>query len=238
MDGEIIYEILARWGYLHPIHPILAHIPIGLMIASLIYFIAGKYSNRVDFITSAKLNSQLSLIFLLLVIVTGVFDWNRFYGGAWLTEVKMKLVLAVALLLITGLIIGSRPANARKSDRLLILYLFGTVNVGALGYYGGQLVYEGRAPTAPENLQSGRRVFYSRCSGCHANGGNIILPGHPLRSSQELDSLEQFSKFVRNPRLPDGDQGPMPNFSERELDSQDLKDVFEYIRFSFREHRH
>lgn len=234
----MIYEMLARWGYLHPIHPILAHVPIGLMIGALLFFLIGKRFQRGEFFTSAKHNIQLSLLFLILAILTGIFDWNRFYGGAWLTEVKMKLPLAIGLFLITAVIALSRKRINPTSSSLLTLYLLGTLNVGALGYYGGQMVYEGRAPNAPSRLESGRLAFYSRCSGCHANGGNIIMPDHPIRSSQELVSLDVFSRFVRKPTLPDGHPGPMPGFSEYKLSAQEIEALYQYICFSFREHLH
>ncbi len=107
------------------------------------------------------------------------------------------------------------------------------VNVLGLGYFGGKLVYEGRTPTVSEDLPQGRNIFVSRCSGCHANGGNILYPHLPLRTAPQLISYDKFLEFVRDPKLPDGSKGPMPAFTEQDLSSQHAIALYDYVINAF-----
>ncbi|MGV8057233.1 MAG: hypothetical protein AB2L12_04220 [Smithellaceae bacterium] len=50
----------------------------------------------------------LAFIFLFPVIISGFMDWRNFYLGAWLTPVKMKMILAVILLILSGATAFSR----------------------------------------------------------------------------------------------------------------------------------
>ena len=45
------------------------------------------------------------------------------------------------------------------------------VNVMGLGYFGGQLVCEGRIPAVSQDFLPGRKKFVSHCFGC-SNSGN------------------------------------------------------------------
>lgn len=66
------------------------------------------------------------------------------------------------------------------------------VIVVAPGYFGGQLVYAGRAPLGPPIYRFGQKVFDMNCSGCHAHGGNVIEPNLPLAHAPELVKFEEF----------------------------------------------
>lgn len=143
----------------------------------------------------------------------------------------MKIALATLLfiLLTTTLIIGRRP-NARPS-LMIMMFLLCLFNVIALGYFGGKLVYEGKAPSVENWLSSGRTIFEAHCSSCHVYGGNIIYPSLPLCTAPQLANYKVFSEFVRNPKLPNGSSGPMPAFTDHELSDQQLKELYEYITY-------
>jgi mono/diheme cytochrome c family protein len=72
-------------------------------------------------------------------------------------------------------------------------------------------------------------IFDSNCSGCHAHGGNAILPNYPLRSAPELGKFEDFRQFIRNPRLPSGAEGPMPAFPPSRISETQAHQLYEYI---------
>ena len=103
------------------------------------------------------------------------------------------------------------------------------VNVMGLGYFGGQLVYEGRIPAVSENFLPGRKIFVNHCSGCHPNGGNILFPNLPLRTAPQLKSYQTFIEFVRNPTLPNGVKGPMPVFTQSKLSDPQAEELYSYI---------
>lgn len=230
---DALYEILADLGYSHPIHAVFVHLPVGLTLGAFILYLTGALLNRRDYQASAHHVSVLALLFLGVAIPTGIMDWQRFFGGAWLFEIKMKIGLAGVLVVLLSLmaVFGRRPEAHRAF--LPALYFLGVLNVGGLGFFGGQLVFRGRVPEAPAYLHVGQRIFDSRCSGCHQRGGNIFEPNLPLRSAPQLDEYEEFRKFLRAPRLPNGMPGPMPAFGENRLTDADVKNLYDYIRFAF-----
>jgi hypothetical protein len=141
----------------------------------------------------------------------------------------MKIALAALLfILLSATLIAARIPDVRPSIMMLLLTLC-LFNVIGLGYFGGQLVYEGRTPTIKDGLMPGRNIFVGHCSGCHSNGGNIIYPNLPLRSAPQLASYEKFIEFVRNPKLPDGSNGPMPVFTEHDLSGEQGRELYDYI---------
>ena len=226
---DSFYAFLDRLGYLHPIHPAMTHMPIGLVVGSLFLGTAGWLSHRSVLVRSAYYTLVLALLFWFPTILFGLMDWQRYYAGAWLFPFKMKLILAsvLFLLLLSGVLLGYRDQTRIK--RLLPIYLLCFMNVTALGYFGGQLVYGGRTPSGSEAFRTGERLFDSNCSGCHAHGGNAILSNYPLRSAPQLDKLEDFRQFVRNPRLSSGAKGPMPAFPPARLSDSQVSDLYDYI---------
>lgn len=230
---DLLYELLARLGYSHPIHAVFVHMPVGLTIGAFCLYLGGLLSGRREWLASAHRVIVLALLFLALAIPTGIMDWQRFFGGAWLFEIRAKLALAgvLAVLLALASVFGGRYEVYGK--RLLALYFLCLLNVGALGFFGGQLVFRGRVPEAPEHLHVGQMIFDSHCSGCHQRGGNVFEPNLPLRSAPQLDDFGQFLKFVRDPRLPSGLPGPMPAFGEKRLTDEEARSLYDYIRFAF-----
>jgi mono/diheme cytochrome c family protein len=174
----------------------------------------------------------LAFIFIFLAIPAGIMDWQRFYGGAWIFEIKMKLVLAAVYfgLLTTAVVIGRRHND---SPAMPVLYVSGMLTVAGLGFFGGQLVYRGFTPEAPEQFKIGRHIFESNCSGCHRRGENIIEPKLPLRNAPQLKKFDDFLNFIRDPRMPDGSPGLMPRFTSEKLTDEEAKQLFDYLYFKF-----
>jgi uncharacterized membrane protein len=226
---DAVYEFLDKIGYLHPIHPAMTHMPIGLVVGSLFIGAAGLTFSRPQFARSAYYTLVLALIFWFPTVIFGLMDWQRYYAGAWLHPIKIKIILASVLfvLLATGVIVGYRDPTRGKW--LVPIYVLCFMTVTGLGYFGGQLVYGARTPSGPAEFRSGEQIFDSNCSGCHAHGGNAILPNFPLRGAPELRKLEEFRAFIRNPHLPTGAKGPMPPFSEGRISDTQAQQLYEYI---------
>lgn len=226
-DG--FYDFLDRIGYLHPIHPAMTHMPIGLVVGSLMLATAGWLSSRTALVRSAYYTLALALAFWLPTIIFGLMDWQRYYAGAWLFPIKMKLILASVLLvlLMIGSLLGYRDQTNLK--RLLPVYLLCFMNVAALGYFGGQLVYGGRTPGGSKEFRLGQRLFDSNCSGCHAHGGNAILSNYPLHNAPQLDKLQDFRDYIRDPRLTGGAKGAMPAFPSTKISDAQVLDLYDYI---------
>lgn len=226
------YDVLAMLGYTHPVHPVLVHVPAGMSIGALGFSILALLTKQAAFRSTAYHVAVFALAFTLLAIPVGIFDWQRFYGGAWFFEIQIKAVLAVVYLVLiaSAVWLGRRCLESRA---LPVLYLGSVVTVGGLGFFGGQLVYHGFTPEAPVQFNVGRHVFESHCSGCHRRGENIIEPNMPLRNAPQLHDFAEFLAFIRDPRMPDGSPGVMPKFASDRISDLNARELFDYLNFAF-----
>lgn len=224
-----LYELFAKIGYVHPLHPALTHGPVGGVMVAFCLITVALLWRRYALVSSAYHAICVAMVLLIPTIATGVLDWQHYYSGAWVFAIQMKIALAALLfiLLSTTLIVGRKP-NVRPATMVLLCCLC-LVNVMGLGYFGGELVYGGRVSNEQKDFQAGQKVFINNCSGCHVNGGNIFFPDLALHSAPQLQSFETFIAFVRNPTLPDGQRGPMPIFTPAKLSDQQAHDLYEYI---------
>lgn len=226
------YDVLGMLGYTHPVHPVLVHVPAGMSIGALGFWLLAVLTKQAVFRSTAYHVAVFALAFTLLAIPVGIFDWQRFYGGAWFFEIQVKAVLAAVYLLLiaSAVVIGRRCLESRA---LPVLYLGSVVTVGGLGFFGGQLVYHGFTPEAPVQFKAGRHVFESHCSGCHRRGENIIEPNMPLRNAPQLHDFTAFLAFIRDPRMPDGSPGVMPKFGRDRIGDLNARELFDYLNFAF-----
>ena len=224
-----LYDLLGKLGYIHPLHPPFTHGPIGAVIVAFCFGLGILLWRKQDFTQSAYYAVVIALVLLFPTVLLGIMDWQYYFSGAWIFPIQMKIALATLLfILLTLTLIVGRTPGVRPSALMLLLILC-LFNVMGLGYFGGQLVYEGRTPTVSEGLSQGRNIFVSRCSGCHANGGNILYPHLPLRTAPQLISHEKFIEFVRDPKLPNGSKGPMPAFTQQDLSDQQAHALYDYV---------
>lgn len=138
---ESLYQLLARWGYTHPIHPIFVHLPIGLVFGALLFFLAAVLSRRSDMAQSARHCCVLALIMFFPAVLSGFADWMHFYAGDLMTIFKVKMALAGAFLIFLFMAVAVGGSRHSRSGMRLLLYLCCLLIAGGLGYVGGQLVY-------------------------------------------------------------------------------------------------
>ena len=102
--------------------------------------------------------------------------------------------------------------------------------MGGGGMMGGGMMGGGgwRNPQSPDQGR-GANIFQVDCSGCHAQGGNLIYPNLPLRGASQLADFDSFLAYLRNPTMPDGSQGPMPAFPPERISDEQAKDLYWYI---------
>jgi uncharacterized membrane protein len=224
-----LYDLLGKIGYIHPLHPPFTHGPIGAVMVAFCFGLGMLVWRRQNFLQSAYYAAVIAYVLIFPTVLAGIMDWRYYYSGAWIFPIQMKIALATILFILLSitLIVGRTP-DVRPSI-MMFLYILCLLNIMGLGYFGGQLVYEGRTPAATDGLFPGRSVFVGHCSGCHSNGGNIFYPNLPLRSAPQLESFERFIGFIRNPMLPNGLKGPMPDFSEQVLSDEHAHELYEFI---------
>ena len=229
---QFLYNTLAKVGYTHPIHPPVTHLTVGMVIGGFLFgIVAWKLRHRA-LAKTAHHCIILALIALFPTVLSGLMDWQHFYAGGWLFAIKMKLTLAVLLfiLLLFALSAGYKAETVSKSA--VILYTVCLVNVTAIGYFGGELVFGDR--TARKEVETvGVEVkaeqFSKSCGACHPNGGNSIKPHLPIKDAPQLVNFETFLSYIRSPKARDGSQTVMPSFSPEKLSDQQAREVYQYI---------
>ena len=185
--SELIYQALAAVGFHHPLHPAIAHLPVGLVFGGFLFGLGAYFLRRDTMARSARHCMTLGLLALIPTIFLGYIDWQQFYALAGLFPIKMKIMLAVVLLLLLPVAVYA-SIKAPKALKTLAVYFLCVLLVVGLGYYGGELVFGKREPPAtaaesreriPEVAAAGALAFSRMCSGCHyADNANFKMgPG-------------------------------------------------------------
>jgi len=195
---ESFYQTLSNLGYTHPVHPTLVYLPIGCVMAAFIFSLIALLFNRTSIWTSAKHCIILAFIAVPPTMILGYMDWQYFHGGAWLFPIRMKIILACLLIvLLSGTVVYNLKSNLSKK-KLIVLYTLCFLNVVAIGYYGGELVFAGfvpqnrsvepssvtkkQLPTAAITFVDVDYIFHRICIRCHKG------PGAPYEL--QLDTYE------------------------------------------------
>jgi len=137
---ENLYSMLEKVGFSHPLHPMLTHIPMGMIIGMVVFSFLGLIWKNKNFDQTAFYCSVFTLVAILPVISAGILDWLHFLEGEWNVYIIVKMVLATILtiLLIFSVILKKRGTTPNK---MLLIYILCLACAGGLGYSGGQLVY-------------------------------------------------------------------------------------------------
>lgn len=230
---ESIYQILAKIGYTHPIHPAITHVPVGLTIGGFIFYIVSRALKQPILTKTARHCMVLALIFVPPTMFLGYIDWQHFYAGAWLSPIIMKMLLAGVLLILLSmvLIVGRKPEN---SSKLMILHTICLVMVVGLGYFGGELVYGSKtvkSNMAEGPVMEGARIFDQNCSMCHYADQTATKIGPGLKGLFNRNILSVSKQPVSEANIRKQLSTPfkdMPSFSE--LSKNDIDALIAYLK--------
>ncbi len=223
------YNALYAIGYHDPIHPTLTHMPIGLVLAALVFGFLGWFLKHPHLARAARYSLVLAWLFIFPTALLGFMDWQHWYQGGWPPPILIKICLAGFLFLVLSLGMVLIFTGREESKVLLAVYLVAFFTVVSLGYFGGRLVYGGRAPAVNPKLEAGRRLFQNNCMACHPNGGNAILPDNIIIGSNKLKDLNSFLAWLHNPRLDNGQMGPMPAFLPQKISEVQATELYDYL---------
>jgi mono/diheme cytochrome c family protein len=242
---DSLYHLIAKTGFTDPLHAPFTHIPIGLVIGAFLFFLVAVIFGRKNLITTARHVSILAFLFAFPTILFGVFDWLYYYKGVLIQPIKIKMVLAsaVLVLLAVGIIIGNEIKV--QSGPMIGIYGLAFLAVIGLGWYGARLVpgvYAMAAGGAASTEQSaaqasskaaavlpGLKIFNDSCASCHPNGGNVIEARLTITGSKKLQGRDSFLAFIRAPKMPDGKEGQMPPFPADQISDAQVGDLYTYI---------
>lgn len=138
---KAIYELLQSFGFMHPLHPSITHIPMGMVMGAFFFTLGARFLAKPELYKTAYYCSILALIGLPFTALFGIMDWQYMYGGAWSTPIIAKLILASVLLVL--LLISAKFTQNGKSNpnRVLVIYFITLLVVIGLGFSGGELLF-------------------------------------------------------------------------------------------------
>lgn len=199
---ETFYQTLYTLGYTHPVHPTMVYLPIGCVMAAVIFGLTAMFFKRSSLLISAQHCINLAFIAALPTIIFGYMDWQYFLGGNLIFPIRMKIFLAALLILLLFITVVYQWKFSRNRKPLLALYTLCFFNVVALGYYGGEIVFSGFAkhnkasetPAAEKTMPPNAMItyaeisdiFHQNCIQCHKG------PGAPY--DLQLDTYEHVMK--------------------------------------------
>jgi uncharacterized membrane protein len=135
-----IYNTLSALGYHEPIHPVSTHIPMGMGLGGLLFKLASYKWKELE--KTSYYCLVLALIMAPLRAVAGIMDWQYRLAGVMTGYIMAKLVLAVTLVvLLLFYVILHRRENV-NAKIMTLLYIICFLNIVALGFIGGHLVFE------------------------------------------------------------------------------------------------
>ncbi len=215
----LFYELLEKIGYDHPVHPAFTHIPMGLIIGVFIFALVALVFRR-NILSSLAYRRiiLLALIFTFPTALFGYTDWQHFYEGDWLFAIKVKLALTGVLIVLLFIAVSLKGKRESETKSSLGIYALCFLVVTALGYFGGQLVFEGegRPEKVPIKFLVGEKLFAANCTDCHPRGGDIL-------NSPHLFDFQKFLNLLRNP--PTG----MPPFPQEQISDQKAMRLYLYL---------
>ena len=139
---ESLYNFLGMLGFHPPIHPIVAHLPMGLVVGSVAFSLADMKWPDKHYATTAYHCILLSLISVIPVYIAGLLDWQQWFGGDFNKWIIIKMILGVALTVMLFVTVQQKKKGAPQK-KLFIFYLINLAICGGLGFSGGELLYGG-----------------------------------------------------------------------------------------------
>ncbi|MCG6909798.1 MAG: hypothetical protein LJE94_06690 [Deltaproteobacteria bacterium] len=138
---ESIYQLLAKVGFNHPLHPPMTHLPMGMIMGGFLFALTSAVFKKKELARAAHYCYTLALIFVLPTMLLGYMDWQYKFYGEWSSLIAIKIVLACTL---AGMLVVAFFAG--RNDRVeikkkLITYAICFALAIGLGFIGGTLQY-------------------------------------------------------------------------------------------------
>ena len=225
-DG--FYDLLDKIGYLHPIHPAMTHMPIGLVVGSLFLGTAGWLSDRPPLVRAAYYTLVLAFLFWFPTIVFGLMDWQRYYAGAWLHPIKFKLILASLLfvLLLIGVLVGYRDPT--KIKRLLPIYLLFYERDGA-GLFRWSIGLWRKDPEGLGGISRWRTAVRQQLFRLPCTWWQRYPAQLPTAQRAGTRQIGGFPQIHPQPETVRWRRGTMPAFPPAKISDPQVSDLYDYI---------
>ena len=119
-------------------HPIMSHIPNGVLPAAVLFLFLGSVLSHEGLKTAAFYNLLLVVFAMPVVVFSGYLDWQAYYGGVYTSLIVTKIVCAAVIFLVGIVLVlwGSVGAGL-----FFLLHLVMLAAAVVAGYMGGKLVF-------------------------------------------------------------------------------------------------
>lgn len=136
---EFIYSTLSAIGFTHPLHPVITHIPMGMVIGALMFQFA---SFRWEDLSKTAFHCiVLGLIFLPPTALFGFMDWQHRYAGYLSGIILAKFLLAIALFILLAAEVYLYRIGSDNKKLTAALYTMNLIAAIGLGFLGGELIF-------------------------------------------------------------------------------------------------
>lgn len=139
---ESFYNFLGVLGFHHPLHPIIVHIPMGMVVGAVAFSLADMKWPDKNFAQTAYHSIILALVAVIPTYIAGLLDWQQWFGGDLNKWIVIKLILGVALTVMLVVTVLQKQKGAPQK-KMFMLYLVSLAICGGLGFSGGELLYGG-----------------------------------------------------------------------------------------------
>lgn len=138
---ESIFEFLNSIGFMHPVHPALTHIPMGMVMGAVVFRLV-SFIPKFRFLAKTGYHCViLGLLGVFPTVFTGYLDWQHTFGGQWEFLIILKMILAgVLTILLVAIIVMDDPESPKLDKKTFFYILIVLVAIG-LGFSGGELQY-------------------------------------------------------------------------------------------------
>jgi uncharacterized membrane protein len=159
---KLVLDFLKGKWLKHPLHPIVAHVPMAMWPGALIFDILSRWNGnamvRLSFYAIA-----FGLIATLLAVPAGVVDWTgiKKEKPAWkigLYHMILNLTVGVLFAINLGLRIHTFRNDSRVTDPPLALSIIGTVLLITSAYLGGLMTYNYGISVARMSKKKWRKI--------------------------------------------------------------------------------
>jgi len=136
---EFVYTALAATGFKHPLHPVMTHIPMGMVIGAFLFQTASFRWEELS--KTAHHCIVMAFIFIPPTVLFGYMDWKHRYAGYLSSIIIAKIILATVLFILisTELYLYRKGMTDKKFTA--ILYTLNLFTAAGLGFFGGQLIF-------------------------------------------------------------------------------------------------
>ena len=136
-----LYQALEKVGFIHPLHPALTHIPMGMVMGAFAFVVVFVLFGKKEFLTTATHCMWLAFLGIFPTAMLGFTDWQYRFYGEWSLLIVLKMIFAAALASLIFFAIKSTEKYQSSPKKLLIIYGLCLALVTGLGFMGGELQY-------------------------------------------------------------------------------------------------